>query len=247
MKNKTTIVTGAAGGIGSACAKILLNLGANVVAFDPEIEKMKKLLPTDNRNLLMIGGDVSKEIECNNLVNETIEKFGQLDSLIHWGATHSSDTWKDLTSEECNRVMNINVTGSFLITQATAKEMLKQKKGSIVLCTSTSVLFGVTGGDGQAGPAYVASKGAVIALMRSFARALGPDGIRVNAVSPGITETPMIKNYTKAKRDTMKKRFPLGRFAEPNEIAEAGIFLISDKSTFVTGETMHVNGGSNFG
>ena len=247
MKNKTVIVTGAAGGIGSACAKLLLNQGDNVVAFDPEIEKMKKLLPKDNGNLLIIGGDVSKEIACNDLVNATLEKFGQLDSLIHWGATHCSDTWKELTSEECNRVMNINVTGSFLITQAVAKEMVKRKKGAIVLCTSTSVLFGVTGGDGQAGPAYVASKGAVIALTRSFARALGPDGVRVNAVSPGITETPMIKNYTEAKRDAMKKRFPLGRFAEPDEIAEAGIFLVSDKSTFVTGETMHVNGGSNFG
>ena len=125
--------------------------------------------------------------------------------------------------------------------------MVKQGKGAIVLCTSTSVLYGVTGGQGQGGPAYVASKGAVIALTRSLARALGPEGIRVNTVSPGITETAMIEEYSEEQRANMKQRFPLGRFAKPEEIAEAGIYLISEKASFMTGETMHVNGGSNFG
>ena len=120
-------------------------------------------------------------------------------------------------------------------------------RGAIVLCTSTSVLHGVTGGDGQGGPAYVASKGAVIALTRSLARALGPDGVRVNAVSPGLTETAMIAGYTDEQRANMLRRFPLGRFAEPDEIANAGIYLISEKASFMTGEIMHVNGGSNFG
>ncbi len=125
--------------------------------------------------------------------------------------------------------------------------MVDQGKGSIVLCTSTSVLYGVTGGQGQGGPAYVASKGAIIALTRSLARALGPKGVRVNAVSPGITETALIGNYTEEQRTNMTQRFPLGRFAQPAEIAEAGLYLISDKASFMTGEIMHVNGGSNFG
>ena len=120
-------------------------------------------------------------------------------------------------------------------------------KGAIVLCTSNSVLYGVPGGHGQGGPAYVASKGAVIALTRSLARALEPDGIRVNTVSPGITETAMIEEYSEEQRNNMKQRFPLGRFAKPEEIAKAGIYLLSDKASFMTGETMHVNGGSNFG
>ncbi|MCH2379807.1 MAG: SDR family oxidoreductase, partial [Pedosphaera sp.] len=120
-------------------------------------------------------------------------------------------------------------------------------RGAIVLCTSTSVLHGVTGGDGQGGPAYVASKGAVIALTRSLARALGPDGVRVNAVSPGLTETAMIAGYSDEQRANMLRRFPLGRFADPDEIANAGIYLISDLASFMTGEIMHVNGGSNFG
>ena len=143
--------------------------------------------------------------------------------------------------------MAVNVTGSFLIAQAAARPMVERGRGAIVLTTSTSVLQGVTGGEAQGGPAYVASKGAVIALTRSLANALGPHGVRVNAVSPGITETPMIGGYTEQQRDAMLRRFPLRRFAAPEEIANAGLYLISEAASFMTGEVMHVNGGSNFG
>jgi NAD(P)-dependent dehydrogenase (short-subunit alcohol dehydrogenase family) len=247
MKRHTVIVTGAASGIGLACTKLLLARGAQVAAFDLQGKKMKDNLPQGNLNLIQISGDVSDPLICKQVVKKTLAQFGKLDSLIHWGAAHSSARWDELGADECNRIMAINVTGTFLISQAAAKPMAKRGKGAIVLCTSTSVLHGVTGGEGQGGPAYVASKGAVIALTRSLARALGPDGVRVNAVSPGITETPMIKEYSHQQRENMKQRFPLGRFAEPEEIAEAGIYLISDKASFMTGETMHVNGGSNFG
>ena len=93
----------------------------------------------------------------------------------------------------------------------------------------------------------MSSKGALLALMRSLARSLGPDGIRVNAVSPGITDTPMVAGYSEQQKASMMQRFPLGRFAEPSEIAEGAIFLTSDKASFMTGENMHINGGSNFG
>lgn len=247
MSNKTVIVTGAASGIGLACTLLLLEKGAQVTAFDIQEEKMRKNLPKNHKNLLQVYGDVSNPDACHDVIYQTKNKFNNLDALIHWGAAHSSARWDELNADECNQVMTVNVTGTFLIAQAAAREMVDAGKGAIVLCTSTSVLHGVTGGEGQGGPAYVASKGAVIALTRSLARALGPKGIRVNAVSPGITETAMIGDYSKWQREEMKKRFPLGRFAEPQEIAEAGIFLISEKASFMTGETMHVNGGSNFG
>ena len=247
MNNQTVIVTGAASGIGLACTKLLLERGAQVTAFDIQEDKMRSSLPKNNVNLIQVSGDVSDADVCQNVVIKTTKKFNKLDALIHWGAAHSSARWDELDADECNNIMKVNVTGTFLIAQAAAKPMVKRGKGAIVLCTSTSVLHGVTGGEGQGGPAYVASKGAVIALTRSLARALGPKGVRVNAVSPGITETAMIKDYSERQRDAMKQRFPLGRFAEPNEIAEAGLFLISEKASFMTGETMHVNGGSNFG
>jgi len=247
MENQTIIVTGAASGIGHACTKLLLERGAEVTAFDIQGDKMRDVLPINTPKIIQISGDVSDPTVCNEVVEETLEKFGKLDALIHWGAAHSSSRWNELEAEECNHIMKVNVTGTFLIASAAAKPMVSQGKGAIALCTSTSVLHGVAGGEGQGGPAYVASKGAVIALTRSLARALGPKGVRVNAVSPGITETAMIQDYTTRQRVAMKQRFPLGRFAQPNEIAEAGIFLISEKASFMTGETMHVNGGSNFG
>ena len=201
----------------------------------------------ESENLLTIGGDVSQKQDCIDAVANTISKFGGLDGLIHCGAAHSSARWDELEPEEMNRVLAVNATGSFLIAQAAAAHMTKQGKGSIVLTTSGSVLFGVTGGNGQGGPAYVSSKGAVLALTRSLARALGPTGVRVNAISPGITDTPMVAGYTDEQNAAMKQRFPLGRFAEPEEIAEGAIYLVSDKASFMTGENMHINGGSGFG
>jgi 3-oxoacyl-[acyl-carrier protein] reductase len=225
---------------------MLLGDGANVVAFDIQGDRMAELLPDESARLVRFPGDVSHTGTCAHAVATAIERFGALDALIHWGAAHSPKRWDELEADECNRVLAVNVTGSFLIAQAAARHMVERGKGAIVLCTSTSFLQGITGGDGQGGPAYVASKGAVIGLMRSLARALGPHGVRVNAVSPGITETAMIAEYSEQRRADMMKRFPLGRFAEPDEIAHAGIYLISEKASFMTGEIMQVNGGSNF-
>jgi 3-oxoacyl-[acyl-carrier protein] reductase len=247
MEGRTVLVTGAASGIGLACARLLIEDGARVVGFDIQGDRLRSVLAGPQGSLDWVAGDVSKPSDCQSAVNRTVSRFGGLDALIHWGAAHSSARWDELSAEECNHVLAVNVTGSFLISQAAAREMAKRRKGAIVLTTSTSVLFGAVGGEGQGGPAYVSSKGAVIALTRSLAKALGPQGIRVNAVSPGITETPMIGEYTAEKRTAMMTRFPLGRFAAPEEIAHAGIFLASDKASFITGEVTHVNGGSNFG
>ena len=208
---------------------------------------MASELPSNGDRLVTYAGDVSETAACEAATSVAVERFGALDALIHWGAAHSTKPWDQLDAAECNRIMAVNVTGSFLIAQAAARHMVERGRGAIVLTTSTSVLAGSTGGLGSGGPAYVASKGAVIALTRSLARALGPNGVRVNAVSPGITETPMIADYTEPHRDRMVQRFALGRFARPDEIANAGIYLASDKASFMTGEIMHVNGGSNFG
>ena len=241
---QTVLVTGAASGIGLACTKLLLEDGCRVLAFDPQEDRMRAELPECDE-LAFFGGDVSKTEDCALAVSQTIDEFGGLDALMHWGAAHSSKRWDELDADECNFIMSVNVTGSFLISQAAAKHMMAHDGGSIVLTTSTSVLFGVTGGNGQGGPAYVSSKGAIIALNRSLARALAPK-VRCNAVSPGLAETAMVGGMTDELRASMTMRFPMGRFGEPEEIANAGIFLISDKASFITGEVIHANGGSNF-
>ncbi len=241
---KSVIVTGAASGIGLACSKLLLEDGCRVLAFDPQEDRLRSELPECDE-VSFFKGDVSNPENCQNSVAQAVRAFGKLDALMHWGAAHSSKRWDELDADECNFIMSVNVTGSFLIAQAAAKNMMVNAGGAIVLTTSTSVLFGVTGGNGQGGPAYVSSKGAIIALNRSLARALAPR-VRCNAVSPGIAETAMIEGYTTAQREVMTQRFPMGRFGQPEEIAHAGIFLISDKASFITGEVIHANGGSNF-
>lgn len=148
MTEQTVLVTGAASGIGLACARLLLEDGANVVAFDIQGARMADELAADTRNIERVTGDVSRAGDCERAVSTAIDRFGALDALIHWGAAHSSARWDELAAKECNRTLEVNVTGSFLIAQAAARHMAARGKGAIVLTTSTSVLFGVTGGEG---------------------------------------------------------------------------------------------------
>ena len=247
MTNKTILVTGAAGGIGTACVQLILknDKRSNVVAMDRSSDLLAKL-GGDPARLLTHAGDVAAPGDGEKAVKVAIDRFGRLDGLLHLAAIKSTSRWDELTAEEFNRSLEVNVTGSFLMAQAAARQMVQEGSGSIVLTSSATVAFGPIGGEGQAGPSYAASKGAVVALMRSLARALGPRGVRVNTLAPGITETPLIEGYTKQQRERSLARFPLGRFGRPEEIAEAALFLLSDRSTFITGQELHVNGGSVF-
>ena len=129
--NKTVIVTGAASGIGHACAKLLLELGSRVVAFDVQLEKMEKSFHKVD-NLIIFGGDVSIEKDCINVVRNAAKNFGNLDGLIHCGAAHSSARWEELDVNEMNKILEVNITGSFQIARAAAIHMKKSKSGSIV-------------------------------------------------------------------------------------------------------------------
>jgi len=247
MERQTVIITGATGGIGKACVKQCLAEGRNVVAFGRTTDRLKAAIPDPADTAALFSGDVSDAADCAAAVDLAIKRFGRLDSVIHWAATHSSVVWSELDAQEFNRVLAANLTGSFLIAQAAARHMVERKSGSIVLCASGAVLFGGIGGQsGAGGAAYVASKAGIIGLVRSLARALGPHGIRVNAVSPGVTETPMISGYTPERRAAVTSRTVLGRLGEPDEIAAVGCFLISGAARYITGEIVNVNGGANF-
>lgn len=246
MTNQTVLVTGAASGIGLGAAKMLAARGANVLAFDINADLLKSAHADGPENIQTFPGDVSDAASCAEAVAAAVNAFGGLNAVQHWGAIHSSATWQDLGPDEMSRILSVNVIGSFLISQAAGRQMAKQGGGAIVLTTSGSVIAGASGGQGQGGPAYVSSKGAVIALMRSLARGMSADNIRVNAVAPGVTETPMIANYKPEQREWSEARVPLGRIGTPEEIAAAGCFLISDEASYITGQTLHVNGGASF-
>lgn len=244
MAQQVVLVTGAGGGIGAACARELLADGNKVTALDVKpIDEAVMALGTDE-NLIPLHVDVSKLDLVRNAVRETVEKFGRLDAVCHFAAIHSTLNWEDVSSEEFLRTQEVNVVGSFHIVKAAGEYMKENGGGAIVLTSSGSVqASGVGGGSGRGGPAYVTSKAAIYGLNRSMARSLGPYNIRVNTVSPGATETPMIAEYTNESRANAASRAMLGRIGTPEDVVDVARFLISDAARYVTGEVISVSGG----
>jgi 3-oxoacyl-[acyl-carrier protein] reductase len=243
MTNNVVMVTGAASGIGYSCICNLLRDGVSVVAADCDDIPVALLGAGD---CLAQTFDVSSPDARKSVVSEVCDKFGKLSALIHLAGIHHTKTWEEGDADDFARVMAVNVTGSFLIAQAAA-EMIGRPAGAIVLTASSGAELGGVGGDGRGGPAYISSKAAIRSLTRSLSRSLGKYNIRINAVSPGATKTPMIGTYANAIRDGAVNSTPLGRIALPEDISDVARFLISDESRFITGQIIPVNGGSAFG
>ena len=240
---QTVLVTGAAGGIGRACVARLLASQARVAAFD-RAALQPDLAGARQGALLPLVGDVADLAQCRDAVRRTVDAFGRLDALCHFAGIHSTASWEDLAPEEFARVLEVNVIGSFHMAKAAAERMREQGGGAIVLTSSGSIrVSGVGGGSGRGGPAYVASKAAITGLNQALARSLGPYNIRVNTVSPGATDTPMIAGYTPEARAAAARRAFLGRLGRPEDVADVALFLISDAARFVTGEIISVSGG----
>ena len=240
------IVTGAASGIGRACAHGMAADGDRVLAVDLSEEALAAAHPGAGNALSFMACDVASPQDCQATVGEALSRLGGLDALVHFAAIHSTAPWDAVTEAEFNRVLAVNVTGSFLIAQAAARPMVAAGKGVIVFTGSSIVHAGGVGGQGRGGPAYASSKAAIIALTRSYARALGPGGVRVNAIAPGSTETPMTAGYTEQAWAGVRSRSALGRPGHVDDIVDAARFLISDRASYVTGEIINVNGGASF-
>jgi 3-oxoacyl-[acyl-carrier protein] reductase len=236
-------VTGAAGGIGGACVDHLLHEGLRVCAAD--------LRPVDDGDahedafdhLLLEQVDVSSEASCLAVVAATIKRFGRLDGLIHMAGVHCSEDWEHITAESFNRILSINVAGTFLIARAAAQAMAKTGGGAIVLTSSGSTNHSKEDGKGNSSPAFVASKSAIIGLVGSLARSFAPLHIRVNAVSPGATDTAMSAHFDENTMRRLSKRTLVGRIGSSTEIAKVAGFLVSNASSYVDGQVIAVNGG----
>ncbi|MEJ8569984.1 SDR family NAD(P)-dependent oxidoreductase [Microbaculum marinum] len=249
VTDQSVIVTGAASGIGKACATYLLGGGNRVLAADLREEDLAAAFPQPPNNLRTVAADISDADACARIVETAVEAFGAVDALMHWAGRHSIKSWDQLTADDFDSLLRVNVTGSFLMAQAAARRMAGQATGgAIVLTGSTAVIHAPIGGSaGNGGPLYVTSKAAITGMVRSLARALGPSNIRVNGVAPGVTETPMISNYAQETRELQVKTSPLGRIGSAAEVAEAGCMLISPASRYVSGEMIIVNGATAFG
>jgi len=239
---RTAIVTGAASGVGKECTRILLDRGYRVAAMDLRAEAITAAFPDEADQLIAIGVDIGDIEACKKAVAKSIDTLGSVDALLHFAAIWVGTPWHASEPAEWDRVFAVNIKGTFFLTQAVASHMADRGRGSIVLTTSDSVNVGGVAG----GPAYVASKGSIVGLTHSFAKALGPMGVRVNAVSPGVIDTPMTKSWPKAIKDGAIAQTPLGRLAKPDDVAAVACFLASDDARFVTGEIIEVNGGFYF-
>jgi 3-oxoacyl-[acyl-carrier protein] reductase len=237
---KHVIVTGAASGIGLACVESLLAEGHRVCGMDLQSFPVDQI-KADQSRFIEARTNIANQAECIAATKRAVDAFGKVNGLIHMAGIHSSLTWREITAEHLDRILSVNVTGSFLTAQTVAGQM--ERGGAMVFASSSSIAVGGIGGSGRGGPAYVASKAAIIGLTRALARSLAPLGIRVNAVSPGSTETAMTAEYDEQARRRVGERTFVGRMGRPEEIAAVACFLISDSSSYITGEILPVTGG----
>jgi len=245
FKGKVAIVTGAGMGIGRATALMFASEGAKIVAADINIEKAQEtvsMIRNAGGESLFVKTDVAKAAEVKAMVNKAIMVYGRLDCACNnAGIIGEAGSTVDCTEENWERVMDVNLKGVWLCMKYEIPEILRHNKGSIVNIASVSALVG-----GPGIPAYSASKGGVIQLTRTAALEFARSGIRVNAVCPSLARTPMGEGAYHAQPEVEKARLeahPMGRMVEPEEVAQAVVWLCSDAASFVTGHIMAVDGG----
>jgi NAD(P)-dependent dehydrogenase (short-subunit alcohol dehydrogenase family) len=243
FKDKVAIVTGGTSGIGRATALAFAEKGAKVVIADwKENEETLNLIEASGGEAIFVKCDVSKATDVKAMVEKTIAVFGRLDyAFNNAGIEGVSATTQDCTEENFDKTIGVNLKGIWLCMKNEIPEILKQGKGVIINCSSVAGLVGFAGL-----PAYVASKHGVIGLTKTAALECAKLGIRVNAVCPGVIKTPMIDRLIGNKKeaeDQFTDLEPVGRFGQPEEIANAVVWMCSDEASFVTGLAMAVDGG----
>jgi len=244
FEGKVVIVTGARTGIGLTTATLFAKAGAAVVlAGRHEPKKEADELVKQGYQAASVMCDVSNEADVKNMVDFTVKKFGHLDFAYNNAGIQSPVTkTEDLSLDEYNQVLDINLKGTFLSMKYELKQLSKQKtNGAIVNCSSMGGLVGIAGRT-----AYHASKHGVLGMTKSSALEYAKDGIRINAICPGIVETPMVKRMNQTENSEMNdliKEVPIGRLAHPEEMANVVLFLCSDAASYIIGQGIAVDGG----
>ena len=238
LENKNIIVTGASGGIGNSIVKKLNEAGANILASGTRIEKLEEL-KKNFENIKILKFDISQSDKIDEFIeNATNELGGSLDGLVNNAGITQDNLAIRMSLEEWQKVININLTSTFLMSKFAIKKMLKNKSGKIVNITS---VVGHTGNLGQAN--YTASKAAIVAMSKSLAIEYAKKNININCISPGFIKTAMTDNIDEKFKEVIVSKIPSARLGEPDDIANAVLFLSSDQSDYINGETIHVNGG----
>jgi 3-oxoacyl-[acyl-carrier protein] reductase len=241
LAGKVALVTGAAQGIGRAIALLLAQNGADIVVSDINLEKAEetaKEIEGTGQRAMAIKVDVVHSEEVERMVQTILERFGHIDILVNNAGIARDKLILRMTEEDWDAVLNVNLKGTFNCTKAVVRHMSKQRSGKIV---SIASVVGEMGNVGQAN--YSASKAGVIGFTKTIAREFAQRGINVNAIAPGYIETPMTDALPEKAKEELRRLIPMDRLGRPEDVAEALLFLVSETSSYITGQVLNVNGG----
>ena len=238
LENKNIIITGASGGIGNSIVEKLYDNNANILASGTKIEKLDEL-KKKFKKIKILKFDISENDKIENFVENASEKLGgSLDCIVNNAGITKDNLAIRMSLDEWKKVIEINLTSTFLLSKFAIKKMLKNKSGKIINITS---VVGHTGNLGQAN--YTASKAGIIAMSKSLAIEYAKKNININCISPGFIKTNMTENIDEKFKEIIISKIPSARLGEPEDIANAVLFLASKQSDYINGETLHVNGG----
>lgn len=242
LENKVAIVTGGSRGIGKAIALALAQSGCKVVlnynGNEKGAQEVVKAITAEGGEALAVQGDVANPSTAEKLINTTVEKFGKLDILVNNAGITRDNLLLRLKEEEWDQVLDVNLKGMFYLTKTALKPMMKQRAGRII---NISSVVGIAGNVGQSN--YAAAKAAVIGFTKSVAKEVASRQILVNAVAPGYIATSMTKELSEEIKNKVLQNIPLGRMGSPEEIAQVVVFLASPAASYITGQTIIVDGG----
>jgi len=241
LSGKVALVTGSAQGIGKAIALLLAKNGADVVVSDINLEKAQETtneIQGMGRRSFAIKVNVADLKDVERMVEAIVEQFGRIDILVNNAGITRDRLILRMTEEDWDAVLNVNLKGTFNCTKAVIRHMSKQKSGKIVSIASVS---GEMGNPGQAN--YAASKAGVIGFTKTIAREFAGRGINVNAIAPGYIQTPMTDAVPEKAKEELKRMIPMERLGKPEDVAQAVLFLVSENSSYITGQVLNVNGG----
>ncbi|MGB1360482.1 MAG: SDR family NAD(P)-dependent oxidoreductase [Alphaproteobacteria bacterium] len=246
FENKTVIITGACGGIGLSLCEKFQNLGANLVLTDINEESLNELVAkiNNNNNVVGVAGNIAEKSVCEKIIDTAVKTFNRIDILVNNAGVIPRGSIEETTDEMWDLAMGVNVTALFYLCRGAFPHLKKNEGANII---NTSSMWGLYPGPNHI--AYITAKGAVAVFTKSLARDFAPHGIRVNAVAPNEVNTPMLRSgFEKRGFDAengikeLNKTVPLGRIAEPEDIADLTIFLASDNARYVTGEVIELSG-----
>ena len=238
LKDKKALITGASGGIGKELARVLVEYDAEVCISGRNVEELNELKESLGDKCHIVPCDLSSKNEISELVSKSEEVLGQIDILVNNAGITKDNIFLRMSDQEWEDVLDINLNSTFNILKLITKGMVKRKYGRII---NISSVVGATGGAGQVN--YAASKAGLIGLTKSLSQELATRNITVNCIAPGFIETPMTEKLDDNRKDIIISSIPANRIGTPKDLSSAVIFLASQESSYITGQTIHINGG----